>query len=62
MQVDVNHIIKVYKETVDKLQNDNILMKSQILQLQEENEKLAQQLEELLKGQEAVGVNVVDEQ
>lgn len=62
MQVDVNHIIKVYKETVDKLQNDNILMKSQILQLQEENEKLAQQLEELLKGQEIVGANVVDEQ
>lgn len=62
MQVDVNHIIKVYKETVDKLQNDNILIKSQILQLQEENEKLAQQLEELLKGQEIVGANVVDEQ
>lgn len=60
MQVDVNHIIKVYKETVDKLQNDNILMKSQILQLQEENEKLIKQLEESLTVPSENGV--VDEQ
>ena len=59
MQVDVNHIITAYKEVVDKLQNDNILMKSQILQLKDENEKLTKQLEELFTVQES---EVVDEQ
>lgn len=39
MQVDVGLIFETYKEEINKLTNDNILLRAQLKQLQNELEK-----------------------
>ena len=45
MEIKIQLIIEMYKEEVERLMNDNILLKAQVKQLQDD-------LEELSKGDE----------
>ena len=45
MEIKIQLIIEMYKEEVERLMNDNILLKAQVKQLQDD-------LEELNKGDE----------
>ena len=38
MQVDMNFVLEAYRETIDRLTNENILLKAQLKQLQNELE------------------------
>lgn len=39
MQVDVNNVLDAYREEIAKLANENVLLKAQVKQLQNELEK-----------------------
>lgn len=39
MQVDVNNVLDAYREEIAKLANENVLLRAQIRQLQNELEK-----------------------
>lgn len=39
MQVDVNNVLEAYREEIAKLANENVLLRAQIRQLQNELEK-----------------------
>lgn len=39
MQVDVNNVLDTYREEIAKLANENVLLRAQIRQLQNELEK-----------------------
>ena len=39
MQVDMNFVLEAYRETIDRLTNENILLKAQLKQLQNDQEK-----------------------
>ena len=36
MQLDINVVIQIYKEEIGRLQNENLLLKAQILQMNKE--------------------------
>lgn len=39
MQVDINNVLEAYREEIAKLANENVLLRAQIRQLQNELEK-----------------------
>ena len=39
MQVDINNVLDAYREEIAKLANENVLLRAQIRQLQNELEK-----------------------
>lgn len=39
MQVDINNVIAIYQQEINKLMQEVILLKAQIVQMQEENNK-----------------------
>ena len=39
MQVDMNFVLEAYRETIDRLTNENILLKAQLKQLQNDQDK-----------------------
>ena len=39
MQVDMNNVLEAYREEIAKLANENVLLRAQIRQLQNELEK-----------------------
>ena len=45
MQVDMNFVLEAYRETIDRLTNENILLKAQLKQLQNELEKNNKEVE-----------------
>ena len=48
MQVDMNFVLEAYNETIDRLTNENILLKAQLKQLQNELEKNNEEVENLV--------------
>lgn len=45
MQVDMNFVLEAYREIIDRLTNENILLKAQLKQLQNELEKNNEEVE-----------------
>ena len=45
MQVDMNFVLEAYRETIDRLTNENILLKAQLKQLQNDQEKKDNEVE-----------------
>ena len=45
MQVDMNFVLEAYRETIDRLTNENILLKAQLKQLQNNQEEKDNEVE-----------------
>lgn len=45
MQVDMNFVLEAYRETIDRLTNENILLKAQLKQLQNDQENKNNEVE-----------------
>lgn len=39
MQVDMNFVLEAYRETIERLTNENVMLKAQMKQLQNDLEK-----------------------
>lgn len=43
MQLDINNVIAIYQQEINKLMREVILLKAQLVQMQEENNKQEQE-------------------
>lgn len=45
MQVDMNYVLEAYRDEIDKLTNENVLLRAQLKQLQNDLQKKNEEME-----------------